>query len=92
MNKRTRNIITAGCDLAGSCLLIGGCWLPATVQPSSRYRVALAEQYYPSVGRNGRRVIERVAPVATALANAAAQASAEEVDLGALIGTQVEPT
>ncbi|MCA9964998.1 MAG: C39 family peptidase [Anaerolineales bacterium] len=92
MNKRTRNIILLIVIL--QVFLIGGLLaLPTAVQAiPGRYRVALAERY-PSVSEMAEGVIERVAPVATALpAPAAAQASAEEVDLGALIGTQVEPT
>ncbi|MEZ4514992.1 MAG: C39 family peptidase [Chloroflexota bacterium] len=90
MNKRTRNIILLVVIL--QVFLIGGLLaLPTAVQAvPGRYRVALAERY-PAVSEVAEGMIERVAPVATALpAPAAVQASAEEVDLGALIGT--EPT
>lgn len=89
MEKRTRNLILLVFGLM-LIFIVGLLALePLIAVLPGRYRVALAERY-PTLSDTVEEVIERVAPVATALpAPVAAADSADDVNISELIASEV---
>jgi hypothetical protein len=91
MQKRTRNFILIVVTIQ-IILIVGLLALPSVVQAvPGRYRVALQERS-PFLGSLAEEVIERVAPVATALPAPSQTDGAAQVDIAALIAVQETAT
>jgi hypothetical protein len=91
MSKRTKDLILL-IAIGQIGLIIGLLALPTVVQAiPGRYRVALSERS-PLLSGITEDVIERVAPVPTALPVAAARDMAAQVDISALLAFEPTPT